>query len=363
MRRADGSILLVDNFLSGSGRNMSASEELAVQLRRSGWTVFTASSVPGRLSKAMDMVGTAWKLRKHYDAANVAVYSGDAFRWAEAACWMLRRAGKPYLLTLHGGGLPNFAARHRRRTIRLLETAAAVNAPSEYLGREMRPYRPDLNVVPNAIDLNRVPFRLRATPGPRLVWLRSFHRLYNPALAVRALARLSAEFPSASLVMLGNDKGDGSLQETRRISRHLSVAGRVEFPGKCPKEAVPLWLNRGDILLNTPDTDNTPVSVIEAMACGLCIVSTNVGGLPDLIVDREDGLLVNRGDVNGMAQAIRRILTEPGLAARLSSNARRKAERFDWRVIRPKWEEMFQAISQSGSRPQITERVNDVALG
>jgi glycosyltransferase involved in cell wall biosynthesis len=87
--------------------------------------------------------------------------------------------------------------------------------------------------------------------------------------------------------------------------------------------------------------DNTPVSVLEAMACGLCVISTNVGGIPYLLQDEHDALLVPSGDDGAMAKAVRRVLTEEGLADRLSCNARRKVEQFDWSYILPKWERVL----------------------
>ncbi|MEZ5362585.1 MAG: glycosyltransferase [Bryobacterales bacterium] len=93
--------------------------------------------------------------------------------------------------------------------------------------------------------------------------------------------------------------------------------------------------------MNTARIDNSPVSVVEAMAAGLCVVSTRVGGLPLLVEDQVDCLLTPPGDARAIASAALRILHQPGLSARLSLNARRKAERFDWSVIVPQWERLF----------------------
>ncbi|MGC8827013.1 MAG: glycosyltransferase family 4 protein, partial [Anaerolineae bacterium] len=146
---------------------------------------------------------------------------------------------------------------------------------------------------------------------------------------------------------VGPDKGDGSLQAVRRTAEALGVLERIAFPGGVPKAEVPAWLDKGDIFINTTNVDNTPVSVMEAMACGLCIVSTDVGGIPYLLEHERDALLVPAGGADAMAEAVQRILTEPGLAERLSRNARAKAEGFDWSVILPAWEQIF---SRSGSR-------------
>ena len=208
----------------------------------------------------------------------------------------------------------------------------------------MSRYRSRLELLPNAIDLHAYPFRLRRNPTPRLVWLRSFHRLYNPVLAVRVLERLSRTFADIRLTMIGNDKGDGSLAEARRLAARHGLAGQIDFPGQCSKTDVPGVLSRGDIFLNTTNVDNVPVSVIEALACGLCVVSTNAGGIPYLLQHGHDALLVNPGDDREMADAVRRILTDSILAAGLSVNARLKARQFDWSVLLPEWERLFRSL-------------------
>jgi glycosyltransferase involved in cell wall biosynthesis len=220
-----------------------------------------------------------------------------------------------------------------------------VVAPSKYLGEKMERYRPDLRLMPNAIELSAYPFRLRHSPYPHLVWLRSFHKLYNPFLAIRAIKYLRRDFADVQLTMVGNDKGDGSLEEGRKLAYDLGIADHIKFPGRAEKSQVPRWLSRGDIFLNTSDVDNTPVSVIEAMACGLCIVSTRVGGVPYLLDHGTNALLIEPGDAEGLAAAVRRIICEPGLASQLSNGARRKAENFDWRVILPKWEGLFSSLN------------------
>jgi len=184
-------------------------------------------------------------------------------------------------------------------------------------------------------------FRLRKRPRPRLLWLRAFHRIYNPTLAPRALASLVSEFPSIALTMAGPDKGDGSLEETREAARVLRVLDRITFSGSVARADVPGCMDAADVFINTTNVDNTPVSVLEAMASGLCVVSTRVGGIPQLLEHEHDALLVPPDDPDSMARAIERILTEPGLAERLSNNARAKAERFDWTATIPKWSELL----------------------
>lgn len=335
-------VLVIGNFLSRSRTYRSVCEDLAEQLAGRGWAVVTASSQPARLPRLLDMVGTAWRRRYDYDVAQVDVFSGPAFLWAEAVCWTLRRARKPYVLTLHGGNLPRFARRWPGRVRHLLRSAATVTTPSRYLLEAMTPYRADLILLPNPLDLPAYPFQKCAAPRPRLVWLRAFHETYNPAMAARVVALLRPDFPNVTLTMIGPDKGDGSREHVALVAAELGVADCVTLGAGVPKGEVPARLSGGgDIFLNTTNVDNTPVSVLEAMACGLCVVSTNAGGLPYLIEDGSNGLLVPVDDPKRMADAVRRVLTEPGLAERLSRGARATAEGCDWGSLLPRWEHLL----------------------
>jgi glycosyltransferase involved in cell wall biosynthesis len=343
---AKGAVLLVSYFPSHKPGSQGVSEVLATHLAASGWRVLTTSSNPGRLGRLWDMVDTAWRRRREYALAHVDVFSGPAFFWAEAVCCTLRRARKPYVLTLHGGNLPAFARRWPGRVRRLFCTAAAVTSPSHYLFEHLSPIRADLQILPHLLDVRAYRFELRNQPNPRLVWLRAFHAVYNPPLAPRVLALLTRDFPDVCLTMIGPDKKDGSLQAMQQAAAASGVANRITVTGGVAKSDVPERLNKGDIFINTTNVDNAPVSVLEAMACGLCVVSTNVGGIPYMVEDGQDALLVPPDKPEAMAAAVRRILTEPRLAETLSRNARRKAEDHDWSVIVPQWERLLATVAQ-----------------
>jgi len=341
-------ILLVGNFLSGSGFNRGVCEDLAERLAQVGWPVITTSKKPVRPARLLDMVWTAWRRRNEYRLAQVDVYSGPSFLWAEAVCAVLRRAGKPYVLTLHGGALPDFARRWPGRVRRLLHSAAAVTTPSRYLREFFLPIRPDMRYLPNGLSISAYRFYLRRTCQPSLIWLRAFHQIYQPSMAVKVLAALYRQYPGARLLMIGPDKGDGSWQFVQRLAGSLGVAEGLQLVGAVPKAAVSQWLEQEDIFINTSRFDSFGVSVMEAAACGLPVVTTAVGELPYLWQHEVDALLVPAEDPEAMAGAVRRILTQPGLAERLSRNARKKAEAFDWSVVLPQWEELL--LSASGKR-------------
>jgi glycosyltransferase involved in cell wall biosynthesis len=340
-------ILFVGNFLSTAGFSSSAGEVLSDKMRAAGYRIPVTSRRVNRVARLADMLLSIWRWRHNYQAAHIEVFSGPAFIWAEWACRLLRWLGKPYVLALHGGNLPEFSRLHPKRVSRLLNSAAKVVAPSGYLKGKLSIFRDDIRYIPNGVDITSYPFRLRDKPRPKLVWLRAFHQIYNPHMAIDVIKRLSENFPDVRLKMIGPDK-DGSLEDVRRLATELGVAKQVSFPGRIDKRDVPVFLNGGDIFINTTTIDNMPVSVIEALACGMCVVSTNVGGIPYLLENAADALLVPDGDANAMAEAVSRILTESELSARLSKNARSKVEHLDWSVVLPQWKYLFEEVAGRG---------------
>lgn len=323
---------------------------MASHLRAAGWRVCTTSSKANRILRLTDMLWTVFRARREYAVAHIDVFSGRAFFWADMTSILLRWIRKPYVLTLHGGRLPEFAARRPNRVRAILRSAAVVTAPSRYLSDSMSQYCKRVIVLPNALDLKHYPYRNRANPSANLVWIRAFHEIYNPLMAVKVVAELRAQFPELRLTMIGPDKGDGTRREVLRATRELGLEGCVDVRGPVPKTEIPRWLDLADIFINTSDIDNTPVTVLEAMACGLSVVSTNVGGIPCMLEDQVDSLLVERDAPSQMANAVRRLLLEPGLSSRLSTNARQRAMAFDWKLVLEKWATVFVEASQLKNR-------------
>lgn len=343
----DPRVLIVGNFLSREISTRAICEELADRLAGEGWSVLRTSDRRARLPRLIGMQRSIWRFRQRFDVAQVDVFSGGAFVWAEAAAWSLKRLGKPFLLTLHGGRLPEFSRRWPRRIYRLLQGAAAVTTPSSFLQTELARFRGDLLLLPNPLDLDQYLFRRRQRLAPRLIWLRAFHETYNPQLAVEVVARLRSQFPEVRLTMVGPDKGDGSLQAAQTKAEELGIGGQVDFPGGIAKAEVPHFLQKGDIFLNTTNADNTPVSVMEAMACGLPVVTTDVGGLRYLLENDIDARLVPPDDPEAMADAVARLLSHPEEAEALALAARRKVEAFDWSQILPRWKDLFRRAESS----------------
>src|SRR5690606_13913603 len=158
--------------------------------------------------------------------------------------------------------------------------------------------------IPNSLELELYAFEEKDFEEVKLLWVRAFANIYNPQLAVHVLKALQDQGLSASLCMVGPD-ADGSMEAVKQLAKDFNVP--VRFTGKLPKKEW-LALAKGyNLFINTTNFDNMPVSVIEAMALGLPVVSTNVGGLPYLIDHEKDGLLVEPDSVDGFVGAIKRL--------------------------------------------------------
>ncbi|WP_296386761.1 glycosyltransferase family 4 protein, partial [Winogradskyella sp.] len=153
--------------------------------------------------------------------------------------------------------------------------------------------------------------------------------------AVLVLEKLLKMKYTARLTMVGPDV-DGSLIQVKKLAKNKNLD--VSFTGKLSKQEWIALSEECNVFINTTNYDNTPVSVIEAMALGLPVVSTDVGGLPYLIDDKEDGLLVPPQDVDSMVNAIIKLKSNEALRAGLINKARSKVEKFDWNCVKHKWE-------------------------
>ncbi len=343
-------VLIIGNFVSQQGGTRSVCEDLAMGLETRGVLVLKASNKRTKIERLVDILLTIHSQRRRYSVAQIDVFSGNAFLLAEIAIWHLSRLQKPVILTLHGGGLPQFAQKWPRRVKRLLAQAAAVTAPSPYLQYELRPFRDDIRLLRNGLDLSRFNFRARSSLRPQLVWVRAFHNIYNPCMAPCLMALLLRCYPNARLEMIGPDHGDGSLAATRRLAERLGVAKAICFTGPVKHTDIPNVLERADIFINTTNVDNTPVSVLEAMAAGLCVVSTNAGGLPHMLHHEKNSVLVETGNAEQMAHWVVKLLSDPALAERISRGGRMTSQLHDWNLILTEWECLLDEIIMANTR-------------
>lgn len=331
-----------------SGCVTTQGEIVAELLRTAGHPVLSISTKRNRYYRLLDIVWTLVRRHRNIAVQCLQVYGGPSFVVEDIASYLGRLFGHRIVMHLHGGAFPDFMARYPRWTRRVLGRADAFVTPSKFLARAVAGQGFQAQIIPNAIELSSYPFRHRSSVRPRLFWMRSFHSIYNPLMAVRVLQRVRAFAPGATLVMAGQDKG--MQDEVYAQGRQCSLNGALRLPGFLDMKAKWREGAAADIYLNTNQVDNTPVAVLEACAMGLPVVTTNVGGIPDLLTHEETGLLVPDNDDEAMAAAIKRLIDTPSLAARLSANGRRLAGGCSWEKVRPQWQQLFAGLMISNER-------------
>ncbi len=325
--------------MSKHGVNQTTIETLGPLLEKEGCNLIYASSKKNQILRILDMICSIWQNRDS-DYVIIDTYSTSSFWYAMATSQFCRLLGVKYIPFLHGGNLPQRLERHPIMCGMIFNHSYVNIAPSCYLLEAFRNHGyTNLVYIPNAINSGNYLNKERKNAGSKLLWVRSFAMIYNPMMAVRVLQQLQINNPEATLCMVGPDK-DGSLAKTQQLADDLGVS--VIFTGKLTKQEWATLAQEYDIFINTTHFDNMPVSVIEAMALGLAVVSTNVGGIPFLLKHQNEALLVADNGVSEMVLAIQQLIDNPNLFQELTTNAKNKAITFDWEMVKKQWFKILQ---------------------
>ncbi len=333
------SLLYIGNKLSEHGLTVTSIETLGILLEKEGYNLFYASTKKNKSLRLFDMLLQTFKLRKQIDYVLIDTYSTYNFWYAFFVSQLCRILKLKYIPKLHGGDLPHRLIKNPFLCRMIFKHAYRNVAPSAYLLNAFsnRSFA-ELLYIPNTIELHKYSFKSRDEILPKLLWVRSFTSIYNPEMALRVCHELKKHFPDYQLCMVGPDK-DGTLNHIQKMASRMKL--NVKFTGKLSKPEWAALSAEYDIFINTTHFDNTPVSIIEAMALGLPIISTNVGGISYLLENNKTALLVDDNDVDGMVQAIKEILCNPQLKNTLVNNANHLIQDFDWQKVKSKWDEVL----------------------
>ena len=328
-------LLYLGNQLSKYGFNKTTIETLGLQLEQEGYVVYYASNKKAFLFRLLDMMLAVFIYRKKVTCILIDTYSTKAFWYAFVCSQLARVFNIKYIPILHGGNLPNRLQKNPKLCQMVFANAYQNVAPSGYLRQAFQEASfTNVIYIPNSIEIEKYAFKNRTEFAPKLLWVRAFATIYNPEMAVKVLFELQRKYPNASLTMVGPDK-DGSLQTTKAFADFINC--KVSFTGKLSKEDWWQLASEHDIFINTTHFDNTPVSVMEAMALGLPVVSTNVGGIPYLLTDKENALLVPDNDDKAMAKVILDLLEDQEKVNLITRNARSFIAQMDWKSVKEEW--------------------------
>ena len=208
---------------------------------------------------------------------------------------------KKIIITYHGGGLYEFINKYKTKVIYFLNKANTITVPSKYLQDILNNNSIKSKYLPNIIRDNNVYLKKRENLKPILIVTRTLDEVYNIPLSIMAFKDLKKVVPDAKLKIVG----DGKLKnEILELVKKENIDD-IEFIGRVPNSKIGEILNTADIFINPSNKDNMPLSLFEALACGLPVISTNVGGIPDYIIDGINGFLI---ELNNKEQLMNKIL-------------------------------------------------------
>ena len=287
------------------------------------------------------------------DIAQVFSASYWSFLLAPVPAILVARAARTkVILHYHSGEADDHLTRWGALVHPWLRLVDQIVVPSEYLREIFARHGYHARVIPNVVETTRFQYRERTPLRPRLLSTRHLEPYYGVETVLRAFALLRKRYPEATLTIAGMGSQEPRL---RQLAGELGVA--PAFVGRIDPEVMPAVYDAADIFVNASVVDNQPVSLLEALAAGLAVVSTPTGDIPAMLRAGTAGRLVPHADPAAMADAITNLLENPAEAIRMVECARREIERYTWPRIGPEWDALFEGLR----RPRPSHKDEEVA--
>ena len=296
------------------------------------------------LFRLLPYLGDLWRTAGCVDLFHVMANSGWSWHlFAVPAIWIGWLRCTPVVVNYRGGEAEEFFQKSYRWVRPSLNRVAAVAVPSGFLAEVFRRRDIDVHIVKNIVDIERFklagPRQQQRMNAPQLLVTRNLEAIYDIGTALRALRHMRMTCPSVRLTVCGSGPERGKLQA---LARELGLSSAVTFTGRLENDRVAELYQTADVMINPSLVDNMPISILEAMACGVPVVSTNVGGVPYLLKHNKTALLVGPGDDQAMAEAVISILSTPALGKSLVEAGYFEIQNYTWPSVR---EQLFAVYS------------------
>jgi glycosyltransferase involved in cell wall biosynthesis len=266
---------------------------------------------------------------------------------AGALAWMLSKlTGVPYVMTIHLGDVPGGVPEKTGRWFRwvmpfthlIWRDAKRVVAVSAFTRRlALEHYRREIEVIPNGVDLTLLrPAEIRVQKPPRIAFAGRLIQQKNPLQIVRTLAELK-DLPWQCVII-----GDGPLRpDVQQAVAECGLQERFTLTGWITPEAVLDWFDRSDILFMPSLSEGMSVVGVQALAKGLAMVVSNIGGFVDIVEERENGYLVELSDSSRFPIVMRELLSDAARLERFRHASLKKALKFDSVPIAKRYEQIL----------------------
>ena len=230
--------------------------------------------------------------------------------------------------------------REFRSAIPTLKWGDVIVAPSGFIVDVFARFGLKARCIFNVIDTNRFIDRRRSKLKPVLMTNRILEPIYNIECILRAFKQVLERYPEATLTIAHVGPSGPHLQE---YAANLGLRN-YKFIGKVPHEQMPKLYDAAEIYITTPNIDCMPGSLLECLASGLPIITTNAGGIPYIVSDEKTALMVNPDDDRGVAQRVFRLLEDPALVERLTEEGRHEVQKYRSEPVREQWVTLYREL-------------------
>jgi glycosyltransferase involved in cell wall biosynthesis len=270
--------------------------------------------------------------RGYAKADIVHLMANSGWSWhlfATPAIWLAKLRRKPILINYRGGHAAKFFQHSWRLVSLSIQQSAGVIVPSSYLQQVFYQYKQASTIVPNVLD----PSIFYPTTKPagakqlHIIVTRNLEAIYDVACVIRAFSNIVQQFPYAILTIAGSGPERKTLE---LLVKQLNLISSVKFVGRLNSSEIASLYRSADVMFNSSLVDNSPNSLIEAMASGVPIISSNVGGIPLLVTHEYDALLVAPSQPELFYQQVSRLQKDPVLKQKLITNGLNSSRRFHW---------------------------------
>jgi len=308
--------------------------QLYLKLKVEGYVVCKKSAIRNKVGRMADTVVFVFFQRKRFGIILLQSFGLLAFVMEDAVSQLARWLGKPMIFTIRGGAFHEFYARNSNWCKRVLNRANQINTPSRFLQNFLKNQGFSVDYIPDFVDLSRFPYRRNITNPHAILWVRAFHDIYHPELAIDTISALRNQFPNVKLTMVGPDMGSQKACEVLIAEKGLQQ--HIQLTGPVPNDELHEYYHTHRVYLNTTRYESFGVALVEAGACGIPCVSTEVGEIP-YIWKNEENILFSERLPEAFAAQISRIFQDADLERRLSESARENASKFTWENVRHHW--------------------------
>lgn len=278
------------------------------------------------------------------DIAILDIYSTKVIYQTILVFCLLKLRRIKIIAVFHGGGIVSKWDSRSWLFSAFLKYSDVVTAPSMRMCSFAANKGYKVRYLPNPIDLSvfkKIPAVEKVESG--LLWVRAFSEIYNPNIAIETLALLKPDFPEVRLTMVGPDKGNRCNSE--ELVRRLELTDSVTFVGAVPNRELIHFYRSHTVFLNTTSFESFGTAVAEAAATELPIVSSNVGELPYIWVDKKDILFAEELDAECFAKQVRVILKNGEFAQQLGHAAAKRVQEFELSRINAQWISLFDELA------------------